>query len=354
MQLDEYRTLGRSGLRVSPLALGTMAFGDPSWGSDAETSSEIIARYLDAGGNFIDTANGYSEGESEQIIGDYLTKHPGLRDRLVISTKFARNMFPGDPNGGGSGRKAVLQQVDASLERLGVEYIDLYWQHCWDQNTPIEETISTLNDLARVGKVRYLGLSNTPAWAVMRAASIAEFRGWAPIIALQTEYSLLRRTVEGELFGAAHELGLGVTPYSPLASGVLSGKYSRDNQRPEGSGRGKLAEAFLNEHTFAVLDALHELAGEVGASVAAVSLAWVRQRSEVISTLIGARTTAQLDANLESLAVTIPEESMTKLDELTKPDLNYPFEWLATLAAPVQQSGATVNGVTTPPYKRKF
>jgi aryl-alcohol dehydrogenase-like predicted oxidoreductase len=354
MQLDEYRTLGRSGLRVSPLALGTMPFGDPSWGSDAETSSDIIARYLDAGGNFIDTANGYSEGDSERIIGDYLTKRPGLRDRVVISTKFARNMFPGDPNGGGSGRKAVLQQVDASLERLGVEYIDLYWQHCWDQNTPIDETISTLNDLVRVGKVCYIGLSNTPAWAVMRAASIAEFRGWAPVIALQTEYSLLRRTVEGELFGAARELGLGVTPYSPLASGVLSGKYSRENRRPEGSGRGKLAEAFLNEHTFAVLDALQELAGEVGASVAAVSLAWVRQRSEVISTLIGARTTAQLDANLESLAVTIPEESMSKLDELTKPDLNYPFEWLATLAAPVQQSGATVNGVTTPPYKRKF
>ena len=354
MQLDEYRTLGRSGLRVSPLALGTMPFGDPSWGSDAETSSDIIARYLDAGGNFIDTANGYSEGDSERIIGDYLTKRPGLRDRVVISTKFARNMFPGDPNGGGSGRKAVLQQVDASLERLGVEYIDLYWQHCWDQNTPIEETISTLNDLVRVGKVCHIGLSNTPAWAVMRAASIAEFRGWAPVIALQAEYSLLRRTVEGELFGAARELGLGVTPYSPLASGVLSGKYSRENRHPEGSGRGKLAEAFLNEHTFAVLDALQELAGEVGASVAAVSLAWVRQRSEVISTLIGARTTAQLDANLESLAVTIPEESMSKLDELTKPDLNYPFEWLATLAAPVQQSGATVNGVTTPPYKRKF
>src|SRR5258708_2069074 len=231
-------------------------------------------------------------------------------------------MFPGDPNGGGAGRKAVLQQVDASIERLGVEYIDLYWQHCWDQNTPIEETISTLNDLVRVGKVRYLGLSNAPAWAVMRAGSIAEFRGWAPIIALQTEYSLLRRTVEGEVFGAARELGLGVTPYSPLASGVLSGKYSRENRRPEGSGRGKLAQAFLNEQTFAVLDALHELAGELGATVAAVSLAWVRQRSEVISTLIGARTIAQLDANLESLAVTIPEKSMTMLDELTKPDLN--------------------------------
>ena len=220
MQLDSFRTLGRSGLRVSPLTLGTMIFGDSSRGADEETSHRIIDRYLAAGGNALDTANAYTAGRSEEIIGRYLAGHPGLRDRLVIATKFAGNMFPGDPNGGGAGRKAVMQQVDHSLRRLGTDYIDLYWQHNWDRHTPLEETMSTLNDLVRAGKVRYTGLSDTPAWAVARAATIDEFRGWAPVAAIQVEYSLLQRTTEGELFGIARELGLGVTPgaRSPAAS----------------------------------------------------------------------------------------------------------------------------------------
>jgi aryl-alcohol dehydrogenase-like predicted oxidoreductase len=354
VELDEYRTLGRSGLRVSPLALGTMAFGDPSWGSDAETSFAIIQGYLEAGGNFIDTANGYAEGESERIIGNYLSKSPGLRDRVVVSTKFARNMYPGDPNGGGSGRKAIVEQVHASLDRLGTDYIDIYWQHCWDQHTPIEETVSTLNDMVTAGKIRYLGVSNTPAWAVTHAIDIATFRGWATFVGLQVEYSLLRRTVEGELFGAARQFGLGVTPYSPLASGVLSGKYSRANRTPEGSGRGKLAAAQLAaDNAFDVLDELQEIAGELDAAVAAVALAWVRQQPEVTSALIGARTVEQLQMNLGSLAVTIPAGGLARLDAVSKPDLNYPFPWLATIAAPLQQSGATVNGVPTVHYERK-
>ncbi len=354
MQLDDYRTLGRSGLRVSPLTLGTMAFGNPGWGSDAETSAELIEAFLDAGGNMIDTANGYIEGDSERIIGDYLAKRPGLRDRVVISTKFARNMYPGDPNGGGSSRKAVIEQVDASLKRLQLDYIDLYFQHCWDQHTPIEETVSTLNDLVHAGKVRYLGVSNTPAWAVMRAAGIAEREGWATFVAYQPEYSLLRRTCEGEVFGAVRELGLGVTPYSPLASGVLSGKYTRGNTSPEGSGRGPLAESQLRENpnAFEVLDALEEIAKEQDTNVAAVALAWVRQRKEVITTLIGVRTIEQLEKNLASLAVDISDEWMARLDDLSKPDLNYPFPWLATIADNNQQNGATVNGVRTQKYAR--
>jgi aryl-alcohol dehydrogenase-like predicted oxidoreductase len=354
MELNEYRTVGRSGLRVSPLTLGTMTFGDAGWGSDAETSKEVIARYLDAGGNVLDTANGYSEGRSEQIIGDYLASRPGMRDRVVISTKYARNMYPGDPNGGGAGRKAILEQVDASLRRLGVDYIDLYWQHCLDQHTPLEESLATLNDLVRAGKVRYIGLSNTPAWAVSRMATIAELRGWAPIVALQVEYSLVRRTVEGELFGAARELGLGVLPYSPLASGVLSGKYSRDNRTPEGSGRGPLAKAQLDgTNAFDVLDVLRELAKNLDTSVAAVALAWVRQQTPVTSTLIGARTVTQLEANLESLHVTIPEDGLRELDRVSAPDLDYPYPWLASIAVPLQQSGTQINGIGSASYRRQ-
>jgi aryl-alcohol dehydrogenase-like predicted oxidoreductase len=162
MKLNSFRTLGRSGLRVSPVTLGAMTFGDGSWGADDQTSTALLDSYLDAGGNCIDTANAYNGGRSEDTIGAYLNKHPGLRDRPVIATKFAAGMFPGDPNGGGAGRKAIPQQVEGSLRRLGTDYIDLYWQHNWDQHTPLEETISTLDDLVRAGKIRYIGLSDTP------------------------------------------------------------------------------------------------------------------------------------------------------------------------------------------------
>lgn len=352
MRLDSYRTLGRSGLRVSPLALGTMAFGDPAWGSDDRTSSDLIAAYLDAGGNLIDTANGYTEGASERIVGEYLAAHPGLRDRVAISTKFARGMFPGDPNGGGAGRKAVIQQVDASLERLRTDYIDLYWQHCWDRHTPLEETLAVLNDLVRAGKIRYIGLSNTPAWAVARMATTAELRAWAPITALQVEYSLVRRTVEGELFGAARELGLGVLAYSPLASGVLSGKYTREQQSPAGSGRGVLAKAQLGERAFAILDVLRRVADDLGCDVAAAALAWVRQQEATTSTIIGVRSREQLAANLASLDVTLPDDALRELAEAGAPDLNYPFPWLASIATPLQQGGTEINGVGAATYRR--
>jgi aryl-alcohol dehydrogenase-like predicted oxidoreductase len=347
MQLDSFRTLGRTGLRVSPLTLGTMIFGDASWGADEQTSVEIIDRYLDAGGNALDTANAYADGRSEQLIGRYLAGRPGRRDRLVIATKFAGNLFPGDPNGGGAGRKAVLQQADQSLRRLGTDYIDLYWQHNWDRHTPLEETVSALNDLVRAGKVRYAGLSDTPAWAVARAATIAEFRGWAPVAAIQVEYSLLQRTPEGELFGIARELGLGVEPWSPLAGGVLSGKYSRDVTSPAGAGRARSAAPRLTEKTFALLDALRPIAGELGAPVAAVALAWVRQQAGVTSTIIGARTLEQLDSDLSSLQVTIPDQQLAELGTLTQPQLDFPADILTAMVIPFQQAGTTINDVAS-------
>ncbi|SDP09995.1 aldo/keto reductase [Actinacidiphila guanduensis] len=345
MDLTDFRTLGRTGLRVSPLALGTMTFGDPSWGADEPTSIEILSRYTDAGGNFIDTANRYMDGRSEQAIGTFLGKRRDLRDRLVIATKFALTMDPADPNNGGTGRKAIRRHVEDSLQRLGTDYIDLYWQHNWDRHTPLEETISTLDDLVREGKVRYVGLSDTPAWAVARMATLAEWRGWTPIAALQLEYSLLERTSEGELFGAARELGLGVMPWSPLASGVLTGKYTRENRSPQGSGRSMLVGQHLTEPTFRLIDVLTRIAQELDTTVAAVALAWVRQQPLVTATVIGARTVAQLDANLASLQVTLSPDHLEELDGLTAPTLNFPLPFLRSLGFPAQQGDTVINGL---------
>jgi aryl-alcohol dehydrogenase-like predicted oxidoreductase len=344
-QLNSFRTLGRSGLRVSPVTLGTMIFGDPRSGADEATSAAILDRYLDAGGNVLDTANVYLGGRSEEVIGAYLAQRPGRRDRLVLASKFAGNLFPGDPNGGGAGRKAILDQVEGSLRRLRTDYLDLYWQHNWDRHTPLEETLSTLDDLVRAGKIRYVGLSDTPAWAVARMATIAELRGWANVVAIQVEYNLLQRTVEGELWGVARELGLGVTPWSPLASGVLTGKYTRENTSPEGSGRTWHAARRMKEETFVVLDVLRRIGDELGASVAAVALAWVRQQREVTSTIFGARTVAQLDANLASLEVTIPDAQLAELDKVSRPQLDFPADLLRDVAPHYQQAGATINGV---------
>jgi aryl-alcohol dehydrogenase-like predicted oxidoreductase len=349
--LNSFRTLGRSGLRVSPITLGAMTFGDAGRGADGQTSTALLDRYLAAGGNFIDTANVYNAGRSEETIGAYLDKHRGLRDRLVIATKFAGGMFPGDPNGGGASRKAIMQQVEGSLRRLGTDYIDLYWQHNWDRHTPLDETLSALADLVRAGKIRYIGLSDTPAWAVARMAAIAELRGWAQVAAIQVEYSLLSRTVEGEQFGAARELGLGVTPWSPLASGVLTGKYTRENASPAGSGRTWQAARHLSEETFAALDLLRRISEKLGASMAAVALAWVRQQPEVTSTIIGARSVEQLDANLASLDVTISDQHLAELDDATRPQLEFPADLLTNIAPSYQQAGATINGVESSEFR---
>ena len=230
MSLDQYVTLGNSGLRVSPFCLGAMTFGD-DWGggSSVADAESIVTKFMERGGNFIDTANAYTKGHSEKIIGDYIHKHGIRRDQLVIATKFFANLFPGDPNGGGASRKSIAAACDESLRRLQTDYIDLYWMHLWDRYTPIEETMRALDDLVTSGKVRYIGFSDTPAWKVAQAQVTANFRGWAPLIALQIEYSLIERTVEGELIPMAAELGLGVTPWSPLRGGVLTGKYTREN-----------------------------------------------------------------------------------------------------------------------------
>src|SRR6185436_14772274 len=295
MPLNHYVTLGNSGLRVSPFCLGAMTFGeDWGWGSSVAESESIIARFIERGGNFVDTANVYTKGHSEKIIGDAIGRHAGKRDRLVIATKFFGNLYPGDPNAGGAGRKNIVASCQQSLRRLQTDYIDLYWMHCWDRFTPIEETMRALDDLVTAGHVRYIGLSDTPAWKVSQAQTIATLRGWTPLVALQIEYSLLERTVEGELIPMALEMGLGVTPWSPLKSGVLSGKYTRENAATLKADRGERVTAALGEKVYAIIDELAGIAKEAGKAPASVALAWVQARPGVASTIIGARRLDQL------------------------------------------------------------
>jgi aryl-alcohol dehydrogenase-like predicted oxidoreductase len=346
--LDSYITLGRSGLRVSPLTLGTMTFGeDWGWGASAETSQAILAENLDRGGNVVDTANIYTNGHSEKIVGDFFAARPGLRERVVLSTKFFANLHPGDPNGGGGGRKALIAQLEESLRRLQTDYVDLYWLHNWDRRAPIEETLRALDDLVAAGKVRYIGLSDVPAWVVAQAQTIAGFRGWAPVTALQLEYSLLERTPEGELLPMAAELGIGVLPWSPLRGGQLSGKYRRGNGAPADSRRVGVTDG-PSEDDWDVIDAVNRIADELDLSSAQVALAWVRSQPAVSSTLIGARTLEQFRSNLASLEITLTPAQVAALSEPSVPSLGFPAANNARLGPMLGFGGTTVDGVELP------
>ena len=229
-----YRLLGRSGLRVSELCLGAMVFGDQrgAWGASREEAAAIVHSFAQVGGNFIDTANHYAGGESERIVGELIGPD---RDRWVLATKYTLSADPDDPNAGGSHRKSLRRAVDASLKRLGTDYIDLYWVHIWDAFTPVEEVIRALDDLVRSGKVLYVGISDTPAWIVSRAVTLAEQQGLTPFCALQLPYSLVERTVERELLPMARALDLAVTGWAPLGGGLLTGRYGTDRERPADS-----------------------------------------------------------------------------------------------------------------------
>jgi aryl-alcohol dehydrogenase-like predicted oxidoreductase len=348
--LDSYVTLGRSGLRVSPLSLGTMTFGeDNGWGASPDSSGEILAEYIDRGGNVVDTANTYTNGHSEKIVGDFFAGRPGLRERVVLSTKFFANLHPGDPNGGGAGRKAIIAQLEESLRRLQTDYVDLYWLHGWDRRAPVEETLRALDDLVAAGKVRYVGFCNVPAWVAAQSQTIAYFRGWAPVTALQLEYSLLERTSEGELLPMAEALGLGVLPWSPLRHGHLSGKYVRAGGAPADSLRAGRMDGPA-ERDWDVIDAVARVAAEIGVSSAEVALAWVRSRPAVSSTLIGTRTMEQLRANLASLNITLAPEQLAALDEPSTPSLDFPAAITAGPGPMLGFGGTTVDGAGLPTW----
>ncbi len=329
---NEYVLLGRSGLRISRLCLGTMTFGtDWGWGSAEETSHQIFNQYLDSGCNFIDTADGYTNGTSETLIGKFL-KERGDRDRVVLATKFGFGRQEGNPNAGGNGRKNIYSAIETSLRRLQTEYVDLYWLHNWDTVTPAEEVMSTLDDLVRSGKVRYIGFSNCSGWYLARAQTIAELRGYEHICALQLEYSLVERNIEREHVPAALEFGMGITPWSPLASGLLTGRYQ---QKGGLSGDGRLNAVrehpafagLLTERNWAIAGELVKVAKEIGRSPAQVALNWVTKRPGVSSTIIGATKLQQLEDNLAALDFTIPEELSKRLDEISAPEISYPYNF---------------------------
>ena len=350
MPLDHYVTLGRSGLRVSRHCLGTMTFGlDWEWGSSVEDSKQILDAYIDRGGNFLDTANIYTKGHSEKIIGDHIGRDPAKRDRLVIATKFLGNMYPGDPNGGGAHRKAIQQACEQSLRRLQTDCIDLYWMHFWDALTPIDETMRALDELVRSGKVRYIGFSDTPAWKCAQAQTISQFRGWEPLIALQIEYSLVQRTVENELMPMARELGMGVTPWSPLKGGVLTGKYTRENLESIDPARGAWVTNNLTERNLTIIDELLAVSKEAEITPAQAALAWVQQRAGVDSTIIGARTIAQLEDNLAALDAELSDDHVRRLDEASHVEPIFPQSFLPFVKNNTY-GGTTINGEPSEPW----
>ena len=330
--LDSYVTLGRSGLRVSPLSLGTMTFGNEwGWGSEEDVARAVFDNYVEAGGNFIDTANVYTEGHSEELVGKFIHDR-SLRERLVLATKFTFNPEPGNPNAGGNGRKNIYRAIEDSLRRLKTDYIDLYWLHAWDTVTPVEEVVSTLNDLIRAGKIRHYGFSDTPAWYVARAKTIAEKEGKDGLIALQLEYSLVERNIEREHIPAAQELGLGITPWSPLAGGFLTGKYKQKGETGEGEGRLETTKTADNpifhrftERNWKILNTLLDVAKQINRPASQVSLNWVATQAGITSTIIGASKLSQLEDNLRYAEFEIPEELRKRLDEVSGIEASHPY-----------------------------
>ncbi len=330
--LSECGLLGKTGLRISPLCLGTMTFGTEwGWGCDENVSRQLISRYLDAGGNFIDTADIYTNGHSEEIVGKYLSES-GKRDRIVLATKFSFSTTLGDPNSGGNGRKNMLREVEKSLRRLRTDYIDVYWLHAWDMVTPVEEVMATMDNLVHFGKVRYFGFSNTPAWYAARGQTLAQWRGWERIAGLQMEYSLVERDIEHEHIPAARHLGLGICAWSPLGGGFLTGKYRRGHTGLEGPGRIKVMQDTGNTLTprfsdkdWSILSVLQEVASEIHRSPAQVALNWVTNRPQVSSTIIGATQIGQLGDILASLEFEIPASQMRRLDDASRLSGVYPY-----------------------------
>ncbi len=345
MKLNQYITLGRSGLKVSPLCLGAMTFGeDWGWGSSEDTARAIFDAYADKGGNFIDTADGYTNGRSEEFVGKFVNAKK-LRDQMIIATKFTFCAQPGNPNAGGNGRKNIYRALEGSLKRLNTDYIDLYWLHAWDMVTPVEEVLLTLNDLVKEGKIRYFGLSDVPAWYLAKMQTIAELKAMHKLVALQVEYSLLERTIENEHISACKELGVGICPWSPLASGMLTGKYKRDKLE---SGNGRMSkmkdtgnpsfEKLFTERNWKIVDKLMALSKEIGRTPAQIALNWVASSPGITSTIIGATKLPQLEDNLGALNFVISKEHRDELDEISGLEPAHPYVFFSV---PMQ---AMING----------
>ncbi len=314
-----YTLLGRSGLRVSEVALGTMTFGDAwGWGASEDESRRMFEAFVEAGGNFVDTACNYTDGQSETILGALVRPD---RDHFVVATKYTLSTRRDDPNAGGNQRKNLVRTLEASLRRLGTDYVDLLWLHMWDGMTPIEEVVRTLDDLVSSGKVLYVGISDTPAWVVSQAVTLAELRGWSQFVAVQAPYSLADRDVERELLPMARALGLTFTPWGTLEGGALTGKYLDENDEPR-------RYDSVGPKANALARAVIAVADELGATPAQVAIAWVRAQPWHTVPIVGARTEAQLRENLGALDVELTQEQLERLDAAGEFRVGFPREFL--------------------------
>lgn len=327
----KYKLLGHSGLRVSELCLGAMTFGQ-EWGfmgASKEESKKVFDAFVAVGGNFIDTANKYHEGTSEKFVGEFVK---GQRERFVIATKYTLSMNANDPNAGGNHRKNLVQSVEASLKRLQTDYLDLLWVHAWDFTTPVEEMLRALDDIVRAGKVLYVGISDAPAWIVSQANTLAQLRGWSPFIGLQISYSLIERTVERDLLPMAKDFDIGVTAWSPLGGGVLTGKYNakESNEPRRYSPDNPWSARMVNERNLAVAAAVVTLAKEIKRTPSQVALNWVRQQTErgVIIPILGARTAAQITDNLGCLDFELTGDQLARLNEISQIELGFPHDFI--------------------------
>jgi aryl-alcohol dehydrogenase-like predicted oxidoreductase len=318
-----YKLLGKSGLRVSEVALGTMTFGeDWGWGASKEVSKQLFDLYAEAGGNFIDTANRYTNGTAEKYVGEFVAAD---RHHFVVTTKYSLFTRHGDPNFSGNHRKNMVQALEASLKQLQTDYVDVYWVHAWDFMTPVEEVMRALDDMVRAGKVLYVAISDVPAWVVSRANMLADLRGWSPFVGLQLRYSLADRAAERDLLPMARELDLGVMAWSVLGSGILTGKYSSQT-----AASGRAAGWEISERDLAIADEVVKIAGEIGRSPSQVAINWVRQQPGVLIPMLGATKPHQLADNLACLEFTLDAAQMTRLDKVSAIDLGFPHDFLAS------------------------
>jgi aryl-alcohol dehydrogenase-like predicted oxidoreductase len=347
-----YALLGRSGLRVARIALGTMTFGPGAeWSRDEAAARAVFDVYRGAGGNFIDTANMYTGGESERIVGRLVADD---RERFVVATKYA-NAAPGreDPNAAGMHRKSLVQSLDASLKRLGLDYIDLYWVHWWDFTTPVEEVHRALDDAVRAGKILHIGLSDVPAWVVSRAQAFSDLRGYAPIAAMQLEYSLVQRSIEREHLPLAKTYDIGVTAWSPLAGGILSGKYTGAAPKGEGPQRmDSMQLQPLDERNRAIAQRLAAVAERLGARPSQVALAWIMARGVI--PIVGATRPEQMAENLAAADLVLAPADMAELDEASRFDLGHPYSMLDMDLAMTLGYGGMFDRIDIPRFPRNL
>lgn len=339
-----YKLLGKSGLRVSELCLGTMTFGeDWGWGASKQVSHQMFDTFVEAGGNFIDTANGYTDGSSEKIVGELIAEDRG---KFVVATKYS---FPNrmsdrnqNMNGHGNHRKNLMQSLEGSLSRLNTDYVDLFWLHAWDFMTPVEEVMRAFDDMVRQGKVLYIGISDTPAWIVSQANTLAQCAGWTQFVALQIEYSLIERTCERDLLPMAKAFDLAVTPWSPLAGGVLSGKYNRggdSGSAVQSNSRG----AEIPERSLHIAETVAQVAQELGVSSPQVALAWIRAQDPPMIPIVGASKLEQLQDNLKCLEVMLSAEQLQRLNQVSQIELGFPHDFLANDSVRNNLFGGTYN-----------